>query len=243
MLANKEKRQFIGDFKQKLQGAKVAVGHPQVPRADRLQDVVQQRALLRMPVGSEKHIAGQVEFGIHDDQDLARQRRRPGVAQRFQAMLRRRQVIAIENERPIARQPRRTPRLQFVDRRSSTLGRITHHGRRHFQFHAVELVVNRIVAHRQKVSPLAKRGEHRRFGTQDNRMHQLDHRREQQVPLILLDRRPSKQFVQLLRLEESLDNGPGHDANGSLLNKRCECSCQHPCHPHRRIRKVCEGIV
>jgi hypothetical protein len=149
-------------------------------------------------------------------------------------MLGRRQVVAVENANAIARQPRCTPRFQFVNHQRRTFSRIAHHGLRNSQFHALEFVVDRVIAHRKLVPTFAVRSEHRWFHAQYHRLHQLDHRRKKQFSFILSDRCPSKQIVEMFRFEESLDDGSRHDSDGSLLNKGGESSCKHPCRPLRK---------
>jgi hypothetical protein len=158
-------------------------------------------------------------------------------------MFGRRQVVAINDASAIAWQPRRTSRFQFVNHRLGTLGRITHDRRRDAQFHALEFVVNRVVGDRQKMLLFPVCGEHRWLSTQNNRLHQIDDRREQQVSLILLNGSPSKQVIEVIVVEKTMHNGSRHDTDGALFNKRSECSCNHPCRPRRKIRKACENIV
>ena len=129
-------------------------------------------------------------------------------------MLRCRQMIAVQNANVIARQPRVTPRLQLVNNLGGTLGRITHHRLRHAQFHAFELVVNRIIGHREFVPTFAVGSKHRWLRTKYHRLHQIDHRGKKQISFILLDRSPSKQNIQMFRFKKSFENGSGHDADG-----------------------------
>ena len=181
VLPNREKRRFVGDLEQKPQRAKIAVGQPHVALGNGLQHVVQERAL-GMAVGRQKRVAGQVEFRIHHHQNSARQRRRPGVAQRLQTMLGRRQMIAIENADAIAGQPG-SPRTQFIDPSAARWAESRAQRLGNSQFDALEFLVNGLVAHRQRVLPFAIGGKYRRLSPENDRLHQLHHRREQQLAL------------------------------------------------------------
>ena len=104
VLANHEKSPPAGQAKHNSRGAKVAVGHDTVPRRDGGQHFLEQGALLGVGVFAGHHLSGQIQLGIVEHQRLPRQGGRAVAAQCPQAMLRARQVVAVQHPHPIAAQ-------------------------------------------------------------------------------------------------------------------------------------------
>src|SRR5271169_3310566 len=97
VLANDEKPQLFGDFKQELERAEVSVRYPQIALLDDSKHVVQQRAFRGMAVFREKRMRGQSHVRLQNRQHSAGQRSIPDGAQILQTMLRGGQVVAIQD--------------------------------------------------------------------------------------------------------------------------------------------------
>lgn len=228
MLADDEPRFGPVEPKEKLQGAKVPVRDPQIPTPHSSQDIVEQGSLLGVTVGGQKDIGRQASLLIQNNQRSTRQGSVPGVTQWQQASFGGREGIAVENPDAVARKPRRLSCLQSINDRLKPLGRVLDQSGRYPQLQAVEFVVNGLIRDGDVADALEIGSPDRRLLLENHRGHQLDQLRKQQFSGVLGLGSTFKQLIQPHGGEQTLQNGPGHDAERAFFQKRLERWRDHP---------------
>src|SRR4051794_36331108 len=103
MLADDEEPQLLGDAQQKTLEAEVAIGHPQRVFLDQLEDGVNQRPLLSVPVFTPNDVGHQLISRSEDAQGLTRQGGGTVVPGLGQAVFASGDIVAIENMHVVAR--------------------------------------------------------------------------------------------------------------------------------------------
>jgi hypothetical protein len=92
------------------------------------------------------------------------------------------------------------------------------------------------------VPPVSVGGVHRGLGTEDDRLHQLDDRREEPIAFVLVDGRVAEEGVRVGRLEESLDDGASHHTDWTRSDEGSK-GCWKTSMPLRMIfHKPCGAI-
>src|SRR4051812_17320160 len=135
---------------------------------------------------------------------------------------------AVEDADPVAGQPGRPAGVQGVDDRGQTGGGVADQGRRDARLHAVELVVDRLIGDGDLADALAVSGADRRLLPQDDRGHQLDELRAEELPGVLLPGGVTEQFVEAFAGEEALQGGTSHHTERGVLDEGLEGGGQHP---------------
>jgi hypothetical protein len=140
-------------------------------------------------------------------------------------------MIAIEDLDLIAGQPTRGTGPQGLDNWLGEFGRVSHQGRGHPGFDAVELVVKGGGGYPNGIFVGLIGGMHVGMNPKHDFAHQLHQRGKHQLTGILSLGCACKEGIDTLSIQEPLQDGSGHDTDGALLDKggkdRVE---QHRCH-------------
>ena len=172
-----------------------------------------------MAILAQKHIGNQHALLIQDHQRLARQGRRPGAAQFLEAMLGRGQMIAIEDLDLIAGQPTWVTGPQGLDHGLGERGGVAHQGGGHPGFDAIELVVQGGGRHPNGVFVGLIGGMDGGMDPEHDFTHQLHQRGKQELAGILLLGGAGKQVINAWRIQEPLQDSPGHHTDRALLDE------------------------
>jgi hypothetical protein len=173
VLAQHEGAAAVQDGREQTQGAEVAIRHPHIARANQRIDLVQQGSFLGVAVLGQQHVCDRHLLLVEDRQGDARQRGGPRRAQFLQAMLRCRQMIAVEELDAVAGQQRGQRSPQGADDGRNTLGGVTDQRGRDGEFDVLELVVDGLIADRELVFEFAVGGMDRRLLAEDDTRHQV----------------------------------------------------------------------
>jgi hypothetical protein len=156
------------------QGAKVPIFDPEIICLDVLEHLSNQAALLGMTILVQKDIGNQHTLLLQPDQGLSREGCGPGIAQCFEAVRSRRQVITIEDLHLIPGQPARVTGPQGFDSWLRQCSRVAHESRGPPGFNAIELVVQGSGRHPHDGFVGLLGGVHGRMHSKNDFTHQLD---------------------------------------------------------------------
>jgi hypothetical protein len=204
VLPDKERGPPAGDAQHQTQGAKVAVGDPQVARVDAIQHPRDPAAFLGVPILGQDDIGEQPAWLIQDHERLAGEGGRPGATPFLEAMLGRGQMIPVEDFARRARDPPRMARAQRVHHRRGEPGRVAPQGGGDPCFDPIELVIQGGGRHANLFFVRLIGRMHRRLDAEDDFTHQLHHRREQQLTRILLRRRVFEEGINPIGVQQAL---------------------------------------
>ena len=231
MLADDEGRIAPRDPEEEIRRAEVPVLDPEVPRSDDLQDLTQQRALLRVAVLAEDDVDGQHSLRVEHDQRLAGQGAGADDPQLLDSVLGAREMVAVEEPDVIARQQGGTgPAHRINDRcQSGAIG--PDQGRRCDRFGAVDLAVERLDGNGEGLSLVPVSGVDGGLDAAHDEAHQIHDRGEEELLGVLLIGDVFKQLVQRPRVEGILQQASGHDGQGGILGEPLEDVAEdHRCH-------------
>ena len=217
------------DAGQERTDAEIAIHDPEIARLDRRHHLAQQGPFLCVPVFAREDIDRHLHRRVIDHQRLAWQRSRGGGAQHLQAMLRRCNAVPIQDFHPIARQPRATAPLHVLDEVAEVPRGVAHQRPGGLGLHAVELVVHRRDGDRDLPRrPLRLiRGMDTPKGFEDHHTHQLERRREQQLPRILLLGDGLEPVVEAGGLEDAFEQRSQHHRDRKRLAGSAEKRIQY----------------
>ena len=231
VLPEKKRGLPAGDATHQPQGAKVAVGDPQVARADALQHLRDPAAFLGVSILGHDDIGDHSALLIQDHERLAGEGSRPGATQFLEAMFGRGPMIPVEDFARRARDPPRMARAQRVHHRGGQPCRVAYQGGGHPGFDPIKLVLQGGGRHANLFFVCLIGRMHRRLDTEDDFTHSLHHRGEQQLTRILVRRRVCEEGIHPIGVQEALSHATGHDTDGPLLDERGKYAVQqHLCH-------------
>ena len=210
-------------------GAKVAVCDPDLARPGAIEQGHHSGALAFVGVFAGHQVDHLRQVGVVDHQAVARQRRAPVFAQRCQALLRARQVVAIDDAQLPAWHARThvQRRCDGLQARAAALNQ----GAQQRQFGALDLVVERGQRDGQ-VFHLARGRVQRRLQAQADQRHQLHDRGKQQLPRVLALAVGLEHLVDPGRRHGLLQRNARHHAGRRLLFKSFQYLLPHASGPH-----------
>ena len=222
MLTHHEERLTAGDPEQKPGRAEVPVVDPDVLGADRREDLVQQRPLLRMAVLAEDHVDDEHQTRVEHRQRLSRQGSRSDRAQFLDAVLSGSQMIPVEDLDAIARQQRRQGAAHRRDHRRQPFRGGADQCGRDAGLDVVEFVVDRFERDADGFGTGFIGGVDGGADAADHHAHQVNDRGEEERARILPIRRILEQFIHETRREGILQEAPNHDRDRAILDESLE---------------------
>ena len=226
MLADEVEAAAFGNGQQEPLDAEVAVGHPEVALADLGHDLIKQGALLGVAVLAQDDVGGHLPGRLVDDQGLTRQRRRAVLACLLQAVLRGRQMVAVEDAHPIARDGLGQAPAEVGHDRLQAAGGVADQFGTDGGFDPLQLVVDAGQRDGDVNGLVHVGGADGGVSAGDHQTHQIDRGGEEQLPGVLLVRLPLEQLVQGGRAEGVFQDRLGHHGERAALHETLENRAQ-----------------
>ena len=174
---------------------------------------------MRVAVLAEEHVDGEHQAGVEHDQRLSRQSPGADRAQLLDAMLRGREMIAVEDLDAITGQQRWQRAAGRRDDRLQRFAVVRTNAAEMFGLDVVELVVDRLERDADRLGAGVIGRVHRGPHAGDDQTHQVDDRGEQERARVLPFGDVLEEFVHRPRREGVLQKAPDHDREGAVLGK------------------------